>query len=149
MSDKIAAHRYRQQDHSTIYGNAYCWCGWSTPIVNSHKTAIALWAEHVDAVLHPTIETVEELDALPPGSVVLDDDGMVYGYGATGEGDYAWYRGDDYDMPGLPALVIYTPEDCEHRTITQIAENSPLWRCDECEVEMSLHAWRELKGGDR
>lgn len=106
--DKIAAHRYREQDHSTIYGNAYCWCGWSTSIFNSHKTAIALWAEHLDAVLHPTIETAEELEALPPGSVVLDDDGMVYGYGATGEGDYAWYRGDDYDMPGLPALVIYT-----------------------------------------
>ncbi|QCG77237.1 hypothetical protein SEA_LUTUM_80 [Gordonia phage Lutum] len=46
-----AKHRYRDQDHSTIAGTAYCWCGWSTRIVNTHKTAITLWSEHVIAAL--------------------------------------------------------------------------------------------------
>ncbi|QYC53742.1 hypothetical protein SEA_LEROY_76 [Gordonia phage Leroy] len=46
-----AKHRYREQDHSTIEGVAYCWCGWSTKIANTHKTAITLWSEHVIAAL--------------------------------------------------------------------------------------------------
>ncbi|WNM74478.1 hypothetical protein SEA_BEARBQ_76 [Gordonia phage BearBQ] len=46
-----AEHRYREQDHGTIEGVAYCWCGWSTKIVNTRKTAIALWSEHVIAAL--------------------------------------------------------------------------------------------------
>lgn len=67
-------------------------------------------ADEVKRLTPREITNVGDLNALPFGSVVLDDDGMVYEYGATGEGDYAWYRGDDYDMPGLPALVIYIPE---------------------------------------
>lgn len=123
-ADKIAAHRYREQDHSTIYGNAYCWCGWSTSIFNSHKTAIALWAEHVDAVLHPTIETVEELEALPAGTVVLE---LPTDHVWISHARHAWHCScDGTDVPwswdeiwnevaevGHTLTVLYTPEDGE------------------------------------
>ena len=43
-ADVITLHRYRTQDHCTIDGNAYCWCGWSTPIIGTHKSALELHA---------------------------------------------------------------------------------------------------------
>lgn len=47
----VAEHRYRPQDHSTIEGYAYCWCGWATPVVLTHTDALALHAAHVLAAL--------------------------------------------------------------------------------------------------
>ncbi|OFB37949.1 hypothetical protein BA059_16765 [Mycolicibacterium sp. (ex Dasyatis americana)] len=67
-------------------------------------------AAEIDAELHPVIETVEQLDALPNGSVVLDsEDGSwqrAWGF---------WYAGGNRDScPAsdvwLPARVLWTPE---------------------------------------
>ncbi|UUG69921.1 hypothetical protein SEA_MORKIE_60 [Gordonia phage Morkie] len=54
----IAKHRYRPQDHSTIEGNAYCICGWSAALVNSHKTAVDLHAAHAAAAIRDSGYTV-------------------------------------------------------------------------------------------
>lgn len=43
------------------------------------------------------------------------------------------------------AEVCGVHPDCEHRTLIHLAE-SPLWVCTECEGQMSISAWRELKG---
>ncbi|QMU19328.1 hypothetical protein [Gordonia rubripertincta] len=59
----IAKHRYRPQDHSTVDGNAYCVCGWSTPIINTHKTAVTLHAEHVASVIREQWLTAEYIAA--------------------------------------------------------------------------------------
>lgn len=65
------------------------------------------------AVAQPEVNSVEELDALPVMSVVLD----VYGASVT-KIDYAtWVRvstaisgGRMFHVPYLPALVLYRPE---------------------------------------
>jgi len=54
------------------------------------------------------IETVEELDALPEGSIVRDS------WGITLTKDYeSWYRtlADDPDEVELPAIVLWEPGD--------------------------------------
>lgn len=117
-ADIFAAHRYRQQDHSTIDGKAYCWCGWSTPIINSHKTAVDLWAAHVAEALTAarTIETVDELDALPIGTVVLTASPRYEDHEAftrwsnklwAAEGRARLYR--TYDIV-LPVTILHTPD---------------------------------------
>lgn len=116
LATVIAKHRYREQDHCTITGTAYCWCGWSTKIVNTHKTAITLHAEHVEAESRAaqTVRTVDELNALPTTSVVRDASGAVFEYAPDGEGDVVWwYDGDPEDASDveLPALVLHLPAD--------------------------------------
>lgn len=71
-TDVVVKHRYRPQDHSTIDGNAYCWCGWSRTLINTHKTAVTLHAEHVESELAnaSSANTVEDLDALPEYAVI-------------------------------------------------------------------------------
>jgi hypothetical protein len=49
FAELLTKHRYRAQDYSTIDGRAYCFCGWSQLVVNTHKTAIVLHAEHVES----------------------------------------------------------------------------------------------------
>ena len=79
------------------------------------------WEAHVapliDAALHPRIDTVEQLDALPEGAVVRsDDDGGVYvkDHRYTGPGEPWWPTGYDVECASeriaLPARVIHTPE---------------------------------------
>ena len=60
-ADVITLHRYRTQDHCTIDGNAYCWCGWSTPIIGTHKSALELHATHLLDALRANGFAVVEL----------------------------------------------------------------------------------------
>lgn len=60
------------------------------------------------AAIHPTVTTVEELDALPVGTVGIDEDG---------DGFYVGFYGAcivDYDpciapSPSVPATVLHIP----------------------------------------
>ncbi len=69
-------------------------------------------ATKIDAALHPRIDTVEQLDVLPPDSVVRGRTGMPWHKDAAG----AWWPasisggGRDASLISLPALLIYTPE---------------------------------------
>ncbi|WP_396902477.1 hypothetical protein [Mycolicibacterium sp.] len=87
------------------------------------------WIRHVtakiDAELQPVIETVEQLDALPPGSVVLEAmgrygdflgittiPGVFHKFPAPVEGWYvvAGHGARESTSIELPARVLYTPE---------------------------------------
>lgn len=71
-------------------------------------TALAELAEEIDVVLHPRIETVEQLDALPDGSIVMDCHGTPV---SKVEGIW-WYgsaRARVVPPYGFPARVLYTP----------------------------------------
>ncbi|WKW86359.1 hypothetical protein SEA_BUDSKI_82 [Gordonia phage Budski] len=99
-----AEHRYREQDHGTIEGVAYCWCGWSTKIVNTHKTAITLWSEHVIAALS------EHYHLLPKSEVVVEytvawtaDNGNVIPFGRTNQ--TVWRPGADRELAELQADI--------------------------------------------
>lgn len=61
------------------------------------------------------IRTVEQLDALPDGSIVRDADGEAWKRDGSCEIGEAWFRaGGECDYPAdrvpLPALVLWTPE---------------------------------------
>ncbi|MHC9292022.1 hypothetical protein ACRCUN_06115 [Mycobacterium sp. LTG2003] len=90
-----------------------CGCGWFyTPEHHAEHVANVL-----DAALHPRIETVEQLDALPEGAVVRsDDDGGVYvkDHRYTLPNEPWWPAGYDVECGSaqipLAARVLYTPE---------------------------------------
>ena len=68
----------------------------------------ATWA----ATRARTITTVDQLDALPVGSVVLSEQGAVFEHDHDGfwaEPGFTW-RPMSKDM-ALPARVLYTPEE--------------------------------------
>ena len=68
-----------------------------------------VFADAAIAALHPLIETVEQLDALPVRSVVRDEDGDIHE-----QDDCGYWRSPRYpsilDAVTLPARVLYTPE---------------------------------------
>lgn len=59
--------------------------------------------------MHPVVETVEQLDALPVGTVALDDLGHV-GRLHTPFGGWHMLGYLGQHRPVLPARVLYTPE---------------------------------------
>ncbi|NOR03664.1 hypothetical protein HGK72_26800 [Mycolicibacterium fortuitum] len=73
-------------------------------------------AAKIDAELHPVIETVEQLDALPDHSIVRCAAGAAWHkqelYCSPGEP--WWCAGSEIESPArdvmLPARVLYTPE---------------------------------------
>lgn len=96
------------------------WLGTPPVLVN-----IGGLAYLIDAELHPVIETVEQLDALPPGSVVLEAmgrygdflgittiPGVFHKFPAPVEGWYvvAGHGARESTSIELPARVLYTPE---------------------------------------
>ena len=61
-----------------------------------------------------TITTIDQLDALPVGTVIRDREGCVMEHGPNGEGDTVWWC--DGDPLGardvdLPAFILWRPED--------------------------------------
>ncbi|ART69099.1 hypothetical protein BTO20_11345 [Mycobacterium dioxanotrophicus] len=84
-----------------------CYCGWWYT-VDDHASHVA---QVIDAALRPVIENIEELDALPPDSVVRGRTGMPWH-----KDDAAWWPasisgvGRDASLISLPARVLYMPE---------------------------------------
>lgn len=93
-------------------------CLWSKfgTITQTDAAHAAHLAELIDAVLHPVIETVEQLDALPDHSIVRCAAGAAWHkqelYCSPGEP--WWCAGSEIESPAsdvmLPARVLYTPE---------------------------------------
>ncbi|OCH80184.1 hypothetical protein [Gordonia sp. UCD-TK1] len=125
LATVIAKHRYREQDHCTIAGIAYCWCGWSTKIVSTHKTAITLHGEHVAAVIRDSrvVRSDNLDDSWPTGTVIQE----IHDCGELCENCFypplwemafqcGWSRvGKMYDpgddQPAWPCRVLYLPAD--------------------------------------
>lgn len=65
-----------------------------------------------------TVRTVEQLDTLPPGSVIRDglsepDFGCVFEKSSDGEGEVPWwYDGSPHEISdiSLPALLVWHPD---------------------------------------
>lgn len=84
-------------------------CGTKICLAHSIEEYRDHLAAVIDAALHPSIETVERLDALPVGSVVRDADGDIHE-----QDDCGFWRCPRYpailNAVVLPACVLWTPE---------------------------------------
>ncbi len=79
------------------------WLGWMRPVVSAYL-----------AVAQPEVNSVEELESYPLGTVFLDDLDDVMQHLTDGEGGSYWVRTGDfryYDVTEveLPARVLYRP----------------------------------------
>lgn len=92
---------------------------WDVPSIRSHYISIATAAlaaaDAVDPCKPRTITTVEELDALPEGSVVLDRNGLsLHKMGPLGmwnASNHTWdVQRDELEADAFPATVLYAPE---------------------------------------
>lgn len=99
------------------------------------------------------ITTVEERDALPVGSIVVD----FFEAGCTRistEPPYGWVRvssaltmGRQYGVPHLPVTVVYVPTeeaDCPHDSRSGDADGR--WRCDECGTDCGANTYLTEEG---
>lgn len=110
LAQHLAAHHYR-----TYHRDCTCGERWHA-LHENYDTRIAQHAAHVAATWTQarTIATIDQLDALPVGTVVRDHETDIMVSGPTGEGESAWwYDGDPYraNEVDLPALVVWTPAD--------------------------------------
>lgn len=97
-----------QLDGARLYHCEKC-CGTKVCLAHTIDEYRDHLAELIDAELHPVIETVEQLDALPVRSVVRDADGDIHE-----QDDCGYWRCPRYpsvlNTVVLPARVLYTPE---------------------------------------
>lgn len=117
MAEILREHRKSWYVHTGVAACTAPGCNWSrfgtitqTDAAHAHHVA-----RLIDAELHPVIETVEQLDALPHESVVLlrgpNGGAIQKRYGA-----WHWANDDSEDFWSeeladfLPARVLYTPE---------------------------------------
>lgn len=74
------------------------------------------WAEHVAAAVQAelaranSVTTVEELDALPYNTILLDSDGDVYVVGDFNPVNLCAVGAAMNEPPALPAIVLFRPE---------------------------------------
>lgn len=81
-------------------------------------TAARVFVDYINGLFgkpKTLIGTVDELDALPDGSIVRDADGEAWKRDGSCEIGEAWFKaGGECDYPAdrvpLPALVLWTPE---------------------------------------
>jgi hypothetical protein len=95
-----------REDGARVYAKAF---GFTAV---KRTVRVSEWVD-VDAPDPRRIETEEQLDALPEGTVVLDCEGLAWQYNhgwtpAIWRGDYG---NDNLDLGDLPATVVYLPEE--------------------------------------
>ncbi|AEV51963.1 hypothetical protein [Prescottella equi] len=112
LTETLHAHRELWNIRGCFAG---CSCGWDG-FQKHHRR------HQADAILAAgysrprVVETIEELAALPEGSVVMWDDYGNQAVAILGDEDYIEHTSNDYwnsrmDCIGLPATVIHQPED--------------------------------------
>lgn len=114
LAEVIEKHRWVSRSTTTRYVAA-CVCGWEKDIVNTQRTGLQLHGEHVESVWRDacTITTVEQLDALPPESIVKSEGGSVacrfydgiHGVTFGDERPFKW----TVLASELPAVVLWHP----------------------------------------
>lgn len=100
-----------------------CVCGWRATSAAGYANAVVDHAAHVAQAIREarTVRTIEELDALPGGSLIQDSDDeylIATGKRARNKGHEPIWRfmeGDPIDAETmlvlLPARVLWTPGD--------------------------------------
>lgn len=85
-----------------------------------YNRALNELAAQIDAVVHPRIDTVEQLDALPTLSIVRDEWMSAAGWHHSGIWErrgMSWHciaapvMPPGHPRPNLPARLLYRPED--------------------------------------
>lgn len=95
------------------FDNAYDYEG------NEFHPDISCLADDIAAVVRPRIDSIEQLDALPDGSVVRAREGAIFEKVTlyTGPGEPWWRSGSDVECAttqiSLPATLLYTTGDTE------------------------------------
>lgn len=95
------------------FDNAYDYEG------NEFHPDISCLADDIAAVVRPRIDSIEQLDALPDGSVVRAREGAIYEKDTqhTIPGEPWWPSGYDVECEttriALPATLLWTPGDNE------------------------------------
>lgn len=80
------------------------------------KEAIRAALEAAAPYMQPTVTTIEELDALPAGTVILDSEGnstqaVMHGHGKTHWRDNKYRALLTSDLIALPATILHRPDD--------------------------------------
>lgn len=109
IAEVLGNHRYDISDMTV----PRCICGkeiepgGGDEAINTHRATL------IDAALHPVIDTVEDLAALPVGTVVMDDMAdVLQRFNAAGGWQMLGYGG--MHLPVLPARVLYVPEPARY-----------------------------------
>ena len=110
MSDTEARDRLAQIIEEHYYDGRSGWISYEDRQEAEERMADAILA----AGFRPparTVTTVEELDALPDGTVVRDSEGAT-----AGRVDWLWFYIDPYgpaSLIALPTTVLYEPKEDE------------------------------------
>ncbi len=114
--DVIAAHALYYDEYGPHMH--VCACGWHVPdeleeeyLDGDVKKSTEAHADHVAAALREarTVRTVEELDALPEGSVYVSD--LHPDVPETKDRGVWWSAGNDPFEPSLPGRCVYRPDE--------------------------------------
>lgn len=120
LADVVAEHRWYVPSRRDKPWITRCvGCNWKGDTRNTGMNAIGLHSKHVQAewMKVRTIETVEQLDALPPNTKIVDAD--TWGWQKDcNEGSRLWIPAafhsemlveDEDCQPSLPALLVWHP----------------------------------------
>ena len=103
LADALKGHR---EDYDSVFPS--CECGWTQ---GDDSEVGPFWRDHADALWREvrTIRTVEELAALPEGSVVRYHDGSTDQRDVEGEWSWSWGAMEALLTDGA-ALLIWHPD---------------------------------------
>jgi hypothetical protein len=94
---------------NALYDDPEMWSLLSTPRKNPYRRAARCMLD----ALRPTVSTVEQLDALPVGTLVVTEDGRAFRRRFQSAGwewqEFSGFDHDAKDVP-LPVAVAWRPE---------------------------------------
>ncbi|OBG32393.1 hypothetical protein [Mycolicibacter heraklionensis] len=106
ITEILAAHRFWWANHASVGSDAHCGCGDRPRDMYEWNSHVAtLIAQAAEGHYRPRIETVEQLDAQPYGSAILDH------YASVLVRDHdAWLEPGASELdPQLPAILLWSP----------------------------------------
>ncbi len=112
LASVIATHRWYRTEPKRVRCTG---CDWTAELTDGGKSSTVLVSEHVEQVWLEarTITTIEQLDALPEQTVIVNlMFSVVFEREAENDGTMLWasIHGEPRTSVSLPALLLHHPE---------------------------------------